>query len=367
MEAAQDDPSLHSIAGLLDSEIDRIIDRYEQDLQSMGSRLLQDPTTRIECFRQARGIIADLSRYLRDEGACEMAVGLSLSKEIGVSRASHSIHPSESLRAAIALFEAITSTCAELLSRYDVPARDLLSLALATNKLVSQRIRMAAGSYMGYLLESIEQVHFTERKRISRELHDRIGGNIAAAHRQVELFKAMRPEVPDEAAARVDAAEETLRLALDDLRRLISDLRIWEPEGSLETSLSSYIQNSLPSGMNYSLSVNGDEFNLSPEIRGEVFLIIREAIRNAINHARATRMLAQVNITPNEIYAFIEDNGIGLAIDPNKPSACDAGISSMRERAALMEGELIIMSHPGRGTRVELLIPLRQGAGGLDG
>lgn len=343
------------VADILDRESGTIIARYEIELRAMGSRLLQDPRTQEECFRQARGIISDIARALRGE----TTLGLRLSKDIGLSRASNNIHPSESLRAAMALFEAITTTVAGI----DESTDGLLALALATNKLVSQRIRMASSSYMGFLLESIEQAHLRERKRISREVHDRVGGNVAAAHRQIELATALRPTEPGQADEWIARAELTLRHTLGDVRRLVSDLRTWEPEGGLESSLRTYIDGAKPARMDYSLRVNGDEFNLSPEIRGEAFLIIREAIRNAMRHSQASKLLTQVNITPNELYAFIEDDGVGVDLASGQGTR-NAGLSSMRERAALLEGEIVIMSQLGRGTRVELLIPLRNMADG---
>lgn len=347
--------SASEVADILDRECDAVIVRYEAELSIMGSRLLQDPRTQEECFRQARGIISDIARSLRGEPA----LGLGLSKDIGVSRASNNIHPSESLRAAMALFEAITTTVADIVES----PHDVLALALATNKLVSQRIRMASSSYMGFLLESIEQTHLRERKRISREVHDRIGGNVAAAHRQIELATALRPTQPDRADEWTSGAELTLRHTLGDVRRLVSDLRTWEPEGGLESSLRSYLDSAKPAGMEYALRVNGDEFNLSSEIRGEAFLIIREAGRNAVRHSKAGRLLIQVNITPNELYAFIEDDGVGVDM-ACKQGMRNAGLCSMRERAALLEGEIVITSQLGRGTRVELLIPLRHAADG---
>lgn len=259
----------------------------------------------------------------------------------------------------MALFEAITTTVADIVES----PRDVLALALATNKLVSQRIRMASSSYMGFLLESIEQTHLRERKRISREVHDRIGGNVAAAHRQIELATALRPTQPDRADEWTSGAELTLRHTLGDVRRLVSDLRTWEPEGGLESSLRSYLDSAKPAGMEYALRVNGDEFNLSSEIRGEAFLIIREAGRNAVRHSKAGKLLIQVNITPNELYAFIEDDGVGVDM-ACKQGMRNAGLCSMRERAALLEGEIVITSQLGRGTRVELLIPLRHAADG---
>ncbi|MEC3974248.1 sensor histidine kinase [Amycolatopsis sp. H20-H5] len=323
----------------------------------MGSRLLKDPETQGECFRQAEVIIGDVARSLRGQPLVELA----LSKDIGTSRASNHIHPSESLRAAMVLFEVITTIAAGQLTSEDQPAEALLALSLATNKLVTLRIRMASSSYMGFLLNSIEQSHLRERKRISREVHDRIGGNVAAAHRQVELSTAIRATEAMRADECVDRAEVVLRYALNDVRTLVSDLRNWEPEDGLERSLQSYLEGNKPARMDYHLRVNGDELNLSPEVRGEAFLIIREAIRNAVLHSRATRLLTQVNITPNELYAFIEDDGVGADLAGRPCSSSHAGLSSMRERASLLEGDVVIMSQLGRGTRVELLIPLRPG------
>ncbi|MEU5264141.1 ATP-binding protein [Amycolatopsis sp. NPDC021455] len=323
----------------------------------MASRLLKDADTRTECLRQARTIVVDIARSLRGQKVTE----LGLSREIGTSRAANRIHPSESLRAAMVLFEVITTIGADRLKAAGHAPDALLQLSLATNKLVSQRIRLASSSYMGFLLRSIEQAHLRERKRISREVHDRVGGNVAAAHRQLELSAAFRPAEAGKADDCVGQAESILRNTMGDIRALISDLRAWEPVGGLERALRSYLEDNKPGRMQYCLRVNGEEHNLSPEIHGEAFLIIREAIRNAVKHSGATRLLAQVNITPNELYSFVEDDGVGMDPCGSADGTRNAGLSSMRERASLLEGDVVITSQPGRGTRVELLIPLGHG------
>jgi signal transduction histidine kinase len=89
----------------------------------------------------------------------------------------------------------------------------------------------------------------------------------------------------------------------------------------------------------------------------EVFLIIREAARNVFQHASASILLINVNITPHELNAFIEDDGRGFEQD-RPPVSGGVGVHSMHERVKLLKGRLTISSSVGRGTQVDFSLPL---------
>jgi signal transduction histidine kinase len=105
------------------------------------------------------------------------------------------------------------------------------------------------------------------------------------------------------------------------------------------------------------LRVSGDETWASSTVLEEAFLIVREAIRNALRHGDPQLVLIGVALAPHELHAWVEDNGCGFTTSAH-PVFTGTGLASMRERAALLDGRLTIASAPGQGTQVELLVPL---------
>jgi two-component system sensor histidine kinase UhpB len=82
--------------------------------------------------------------------------------------------------------------------------------------------------------------------------------------------------------------------------------------------------------------------------------ITREATINAARHGRATRIRVSLDANGSGLRLCVEDNGTGF--DPEAPSD-GFGLTSMRERALRVGGELMLQSTPGRGTTVEVVLP----------
>ena len=110
------------------------------------------------------------------------------------------------------------------------------------------------------------------------------------------------------------------------------------------------------------IRVNGDERRTEDSIRGELFLMVREALYNAIVHARPSYISAHIDIMPDEIRAVIEDDGEGF--DPSRVPQTSTGLASLNERLQLLNGLSKIESIMGTGTRIVIQIPLPKPAGG---
>jgi signal transduction histidine kinase len=107
---------------------------------------------------------------------------------------------------------------------------------------------------------------------------------------------------------------------------------------------------------------HGGKPKLTSDIRAVVFRIAQEAINNVVRHANASRIDIQLDYTPDNIYLRLEDNGQGFNSDvvlnkkPGKPTAW--GLLGMVERASLVGGSCNIYSHPGKGTLIEVNVPI---------
>jgi two-component system sensor histidine kinase UhpB len=116
------------------------------------------------------------------------------------------------------------------------------------------------------------------------------------------------------------------------------------------------------SGITVNIVTHGAKPQLSSDIRSVVFRIAQEAITNVVRHANAGVIDLQLDYSVDNIYLRVEDNGQGFNTDvvlkkkPGKPTAW--GLLGMVERAALVGGTCNIFSVPGKGTLIEVNVPI---------
>jgi signal transduction histidine kinase len=108
------------------------------------------------------------------------------------------------------------------------------------------------------------------------------------------------------------------------------------------------------------LSLPEGELPLSPATELALARILQEALANAARHAEARRIAVDVRVEKGRVACRIEDDGQGF--DPAAPASRERaggfGLVGMRERAAELGGELAIDSAPGRGTRLQVTLPI---------
>lgn len=205
--------------------------------------------------------------------------------------------------------------------------------------------------------ESVARAEAAERRRISRELHDRVAHSMGVVHQSLQLYKALLARDPSQAEAKLTLAQEMAKAALDSTRNLAMELRNQVTEGELEGLLSNLFETSVPPDVEAKLSVEGDESSVPSYVREQLFLILREAVRNAVSHSGCDRLSVHLDIIPEKVIGTVEEDGCGF--DPEEP-ANGAGLKSMKERAALLRGTCSVRSEPNVGTRVQISIPLTQ-------
>jgi signal transduction histidine kinase len=334
-----------------------ILRKFRRALRESGNPIARSPVALRQCIEQASAIVGATVDQLR-RGPQPESAAMSLSREIGESRAAASIHPADSLRAARLLFRIVTDHLAAHLELSPSAAREVIRAIAVLDQNITQRITEAMLSYASYLLKRINDANIAERQRIGREIHDGIGHDIALAHQFIQMFEMQVSQQGLPVDHRVQVAQESLGAAMANIRGLIKDLRLLTPTGNLESALLEYAR-SVPD-VNVKVVVNGDDGWAAQEVRDQVFLVIREALRNAFRHARAVEIRVTIDIGPDELRATIGDDGVGFDLRRANENN-GSGLASMRERAALLGGLLRLSSLPGEGTWVEILIPLPGG------
>lgn len=202
-----------------------------------------------------------------------------------------------------------------------------------------------------------------ERRRLSRELHDRVAHDMALVHQSLELHEALKVRDPEKSAAKLELARKATKEALESTRNLSMELRRPEISRGLEAALSDLLRDAVPPGVSFEFSAEGDETPVPTEARAQVFLILREAIRNAVAHSECSRITVRLQVLPEELVGSVEDDGRGFHAHALRP-ADHNGLKSMEERASLLGGTLGVSSAPGGGTTVQVSVPLGERDGG---
>ncbi len=201
-----------------------------------------------------------------------------------------------------------------------------------------------------------ERAAMDERARLSRELHDGLAQTLWLAKLKAARLAAL-PALGSEADALVDELGAAIDAGLDEARQAVQMLRLdGAPAGTLRELLVGAVDEFADRyGLRVEFECGPDLPALSPRAQAEALRIAREALTNVRRHADATVVRVRALVEHGQLTLRVDDNGRGF--DPNAVGATAFGLASMRERAALIGGELIIDSAPAAGTRVSLRVP----------
>jgi PAS domain S-box-containing protein len=200
-----------------------------------------------------------------------------------------------------------------------------------------------------------------ERNRISRELHDRVAHSMGVAYQSLQLYQALAEKDPVRAHGKLHTAKEMMKTALEQTRNLSMELRRSETENGLIPALQDLLEVAVPDSVSAELSTSGAESRLSDHQRGQLYLILREAVRNTVRHSGCCRLRVGLHITSEEVSGYVENDGSGFK--GNGETRGGLGLRSIRERAALLEGTAEVYSSQKGGAGVQVCLPLRNGGG----
>ncbi|TLN24078.1 HAMP domain-containing protein, partial [bacterium] len=242
----------------------------------------------------------------------------------------------------------------------DGPPEISLLLSTFNRMMANQRSqREALRNYAKKILESQEE----ERKRISRDLHDETVQDLVGLSQRLELCRLAMVKDPQGARNRLDELQTLINRALIDVRRMSNDLRpsILEDLGLVAAAraMCQSLQQDLPTA-EIAFQVVGVSHRLPDELELATYRVIQEALSNIRRHARsATRVQVEIEFKENSLSARIEDNGPGFeAVDvDDMMQQGHLGLAGMNERISLFDGRLDLVSSPGSGTSVRLLLP----------
>ena len=349
-------------ARILEDRFGEIFADYERLLRGMNSLLIVgDGTTPEQLETNARSVIERAASVLRGEEGSLVAVEEEIYRNIESSEEPLNPHPDESFRAGVALCKAAVGVVVRDLTP-GVPPEKIAGIALALQEIVMDRVsRMVMASYVDYLLTKVEETQFEERRRYSRELHDRLAHQMTVVTQSLKLFGAFRESDPERAEKRLALAEESANESLELMREFSKELRLSETSDGLRIAIGNLMRISVPEGVEYEVSVQGEEKHLPDYVRDQLYMVLREGVRNAVSHSGGHRIEVEVGITPRHVAAKVRDHGTGF--DPEDGTTEGLGLSSMEERVSLLGGTFELVSEPGGGASVVVRLPLMQEKG----
>ncbi|HEY83261.1 MAG TPA: HAMP domain-containing protein [Dehalococcoidia bacterium] len=256
----------------------------------------------------------------------------------------------------------VARTFNEMAERVEQYARALEDSKRELEARVQERTKQVQqmAAVRGQLLQRLISAQEEERRRVARELHDEAGQALSAI--MMNLSRAIEA-LPDEATEAKEKLAQSRSLAartLADLRKLIYDLRpeVLDQLG-LVPALRSYVKSHLEAQkIKAQLSFIGLKDRLSPQVEITLFRIIQEAITNIIRHSGASEVNIQVTAKNSMVTTTIKDNGKGFDVEAAFQAPESWGLRGIRERVAILGGELKIESKRGKGTSIEFRIPL---------
>ncbi|XID95857.1 sensor histidine kinase [Paenibacillaceae bacterium WGS1546] len=196
-----------------------------------------------------------------------------------------------------------------------------------------------------------------ERQRLARELHDAVSQQLFAISMTATAAGRTLDHDFERARRQVELIEEMASAAQSEMRALLLHLRPVHLEGKrLEQAIPELVEE-MKAKVPVDIAIDIEQdLPLNKGVENHLFRIVQEALSNTLRHAKATRMDIVLQRRGDSVRLGIKDNGIGF--DPQVKKQASYGMTNMEERVNELGGSLNIASAPGKGTRIEIRVPL---------
>jgi len=196
-----------------------------------------------------------------------------------------------------------------------------------------------------------------ERTRISQDMHDDVGASLTRISILSELVKN-NAETKGETKQWLGQISDTSREVMEEMNQIIWALN---PKNDTLEGLIAYIRrfaNEYLEPTSISCAFNLPEamtkLPLTVEVRRNIYLVIREALHNVVKHSDAKHVRISLKMNERNFKIAVKDDGKGF--DPGKLEFPGNGLINMKKRMADIDGEFAVISIPGEGTEITLLM-----------
>jgi signal transduction histidine kinase len=231
----------------------------------------------------------------------------------------------------------------------------------------AHRLTLALHTSLDELRQSRERLIMAqevERQRVQRDLHDGLGPTLASMRMRLEACLDRAQEIAPDLSADLERVDALVGQATADIRRLVYALRppVLDQLGLVPALRQHIAQFTRETGILVRFTVR-TPLAIPAAAEVAIFRIVQEALLNVHKHAHAALVEVDFSQCAGEVVLDLCDNGVGLRAGGSGTSATDAphegtGLRSMRERADLLGGCLVVEEQTDGGVRVALRLPL---------
>lgn len=226
---------------------------------------------------------------------------------------------------------------------------------------VSTMVRVVEKRKFQQRLQRIEQESALERERsrIAQDLHDELGSSLTRISLLSGLLRADKDN-----PTQVEVHAKKLSMSADQTVRALEEI-VWAVRPGSDTlqSLVDYMTHfagelfeSSTTRLRLDVPQELPARTLPPDVRHNIFLIVKETLTNTLKHAAAAEVQLQIKASPQSLEIIVADNGRGF--DPHNKATAGRrnGLDNMQRRAAAVGGKINLSSTPGSGTRLEFSV-----------
>ena len=220
-----------------------------------------------------------------------------------------------------------------------------------------------AADRLQHLSRRLMEVQEEERRRLARELHDEFGQILATVSLHLHAAKGVAGE---RARANLDMCMELLQRAGTQVRSLALELRptMLETAG-LDAALFWLAEQHLQQ-TGIAVHVACNVHDVSGDVAIACFRVAQEALTNVVRHAGAHNVWIELTEVDSSVRLTVRDDGAGFDVPKALKRAAGGGrlgLLGMRERVQILGGRLYVDSDPGRGTRIDVSLPVKEPVG----
>ena len=215
--------------------------------------------------------------------------------------------------------------------------------------LSAQRIKELEQEKQITATQSLLEGETTERARLSRDLHDGLGGMLSVAKLKIATMKG-NLTIPEENVASLNSAIELLDTSIKELRRVAHNLM---PESLMKYGLNAALADFCRSTDKVDYHFFGNDRRPDEKTEIAAYRIVNELVNNSLRHSEAKNINVQLIIDEARVHVIVEDDGKGF-----DAAVADAdsgnGLRNIRSRVTALGGKLELLSAPGKGTEVNV-------------
>lgn len=212
------------------------------------------------------------------------------------------------------------------------------------------------------LSRRLMEIQEEERHELARELHDEAGQSLTIL--RMLLSRARGLATDEEAGRTLDEAMKVTGELVEEVRNLSLSLRpgMLDQLGLVPTLEWYFKDFTARTDLYINFEHHGYAHRKAPaEIRVAAYRIIQESLTNIVRHASVDRAWVLLSINSDRLRIKVEDKGCGFDTSAVGPSS--TGLRNIRERTRILGGHYRLRSAPGKGTRLEVILPFRRRVG----